>query len=673
MFMRNSSYILTLWGIFLCISTSAQKGRIFIAAKPLSDGRFVSRIITLDSAETQRLNGSSIIYQRFENKKLVFEKTLRPESGEILRSLAMQKNNFYLDEMTEIYFNEEGYPLDSSYHFLYFLSLFNFDGAKWMGTGTEDRAIPGRNSFIRYTIIDRKGRKKQLPDKVLDAAFWNYKAPKPGPPKVRCGNLTTTLELDARSTKGAYWGFLAQRNEVGKDRWEWIDEKILINAFHESDSEELRAYYKMVDSLPRNEQLYGFRWVGVDYFGDAGPPGDSVVCAGYEDIGSGAEYRRYEIVQDSFANIYWKIDSSVLPKVRSIDLALATDSLNGNYRIIRTDILDGVNPVYVKLPDPIGYYRFVTQPYYGEAIVSIAIPIERLDHIPPAIPQGLTGKIDSLGRVELSWKANTEKDLWGYRIYYANNKSDEFSLLNAEPRMENYYRDTVDINNLSRKIYYKILALDRRGNYSGFSEIVEIAKPDTIPPAAPLIKGVIQYKNKSIALVRMAGSPSEDVYSHRLLRTGGLDSMYQVFLTFGSLPADTIIVDTLVEYGKKYHYILSAEDYSHHTAYSETFSVTPIADGIRKGYPVENAILDTVRRQVIINWKRPLRSKEKFILYKSTQGSPFTRAATIDLIDGQYVDRNIPPDFRVQYKIRTLYEDGTYSNMKEIEVKIKKR
>ena len=110
--MRNSRYILTLFGICLCISALAQKGRIFIAAKPLPDGRFVSRIITLDSAETQRLNGSSIIYQRFENKKLAFEKILRPESGEMLRSLAIQKNNFYLDEMTEIYFNEEGYPLD---------------------------------------------------------------------------------------------------------------------------------------------------------------------------------------------------------------------------------------------------------------------------------------------------------------------------------------------------------------------------------------------------------------------------------------------------------------------------------------------------------------------------------------------------------------------------------
>ena len=670
--MKLKRYIVLILLTGFAISVHSQPGRIYVVAKPLDDGRFVSRIITLDSAETQRLNGARIKYQRFENKKPVFEKVLQPQSGEMLRSLAAQKDNFYLDEMADIYFNEEGYPIDSSYRFLYFLSLFNFDGAKWMGTGIEDRAIMGRNTAIRYTIIDRNGKSKILPMMSLNDAFWKYKLPEPGAPRVTCGNLSTILELDARSTQGAYWGFMAQRKEMPGGAWEWISDRILINSFHESEDPSLRAYYKLADSLPRNETLYGFRWVGVDFFGDAGPPGDSAVCAGFERLTSGAEYVEYQVVQDSFVKIFWRIDSLMWPKVRSIDLALAVDSIQGHYSVIKADISRDSNFVFIKLPDPIGYYKFITQPYWGDPISSLSIPIERLDHLPPAIPSTLTGKIDSLGRVELNWQKNTEADLWGYRIYYANNLTDEFSLLNHEPTWKNQYLDTVDINNLTPKIYYKILALDRRGNYSAFSEILEIVKPDTIAPATPLIKGLRQYKNKSIALIRMSGSSSEDVYVYRLMRTNGKDSIYQVYMTYSSLPADTIVVDTTVAYADTYHYLLSAEDYSHNTSYSEPFSISIIEDGIRPSYPVENAVLDTVRHQVIINWKRPLRSKEKFILYKSIHGGTYSRAATIDLIDGQYVDKDIPIDFDVKYKVKTLYSDGTYSKARDIEVVIKR-
>ncbi|QLH28344.1 MAG: hypothetical protein HWD63_02385 [Candidatus Parvibacillus calidus] len=72
--MKLKHYIVLIFLAGFAISVHSQPGRIYVVAKPLADGRFVSRIITLDSAETQRLNGARIKYQRFENKNRSLKK-----------------------------------------------------------------------------------------------------------------------------------------------------------------------------------------------------------------------------------------------------------------------------------------------------------------------------------------------------------------------------------------------------------------------------------------------------------------------------------------------------------------------------------------------------------------------------------------------------------------------
>jgi hypothetical protein len=74
------------------------------------------------------------------------------------------------------------------------------------------------------------------------------------------------------------------------------------------------------------------------------------------------------------------------------------------------------------------------------------------------------------------------------------------------------------LDNLSAEIYYKIVALDQRGNISPFSEILTITKPDTIPPAPAFIKVIKQFKNTSTVLLRAVGGGSQDLSGHKLYR-----------------------------------------------------------------------------------------------------------------------------------------------------------
>src|SRR6056297_3068879 len=128
--------------------------------------------------------------------------------------------------------------------------------------------------------------------------------------------------------------------------------------------------------------------------------------------------------------------------------------------------------------------------------VSSSIPaaVTLIDTIPPAAPVWLSGDIDSLGVVTLKLENKPENDLMGYRLYKANYPDHEPSVIfegfvdddTLQDEIPTAFTDTVTLNTLTPRIYYKIKALDFNFNQSGFSEMMVIERPDTIPPTAPV-------------------------------------------------------------------------------------------------------------------------------------------------------------------------------------------
>lgn len=108
-----------------------------------------------------------------------------------------------------------------------------------------------------------------------------------------------------------------------------------------------------------------------------------------------------------------------------------------------------------------------------------AAALDPPDTTPPAAPTGLTAT-GEVGRVKLTWNANSEPDLAGYIVYRNGVR------LNQEPiRGTIYY-----VYGLSYGIGYEfqVSAVDQAGNESAKSNIAKAAaiKPeDTTPPATP--------------------------------------------------------------------------------------------------------------------------------------------------------------------------------------------
>lgn len=108
------------------------------------------------------------------------------------------------------------------------------------------------------------------------------------------------------------------------------------------------------------------------------------------------------------------------------------------------------------------------------------------DHHAPAMPKEVTSKSES-GKITLTWRANSEKDLAGYRIYRGLKDDDEneMLLLNVTPQTQTSFVDKFN-EKAGTKFIYKVTAIDKAFNESP-QALVWVQLPDVVPPAAPFL------------------------------------------------------------------------------------------------------------------------------------------------------------------------------------------
>ena len=125
--------------------------------------------------------------------------------------------------------------------------------------------------------------------------------------------------------------------------------------------------------------------------------------------------------------------------------------------------------------------------------VSVFVP----DHQAPLQPNDLIGKAE-VGKITLTWKSNTEKDLTGYRIYRGLKDDDEneMLLLNVTPQIETTFVDTFN-EKAGTKFIYKVTALDMSFNESE-KAVVWMQLPDVIAPSAPFLKEANYVRNQVV-------------------------------------------------------------------------------------------------------------------------------------------------------------------------------
>lgn len=295
----------------------------------------------------------------------------------------------------------------------------------------------------------------------------------------------------------------------------------------------------------------------------------------------------------------------------------------------------------------------VCMPQYGTII----------DSVPPAAPVGLRGSIDTAGVVTLSWNLGREPDLKGYFVHYSNNDRHTFINVTDFHLEDTVWRDTIPLNVLTETIHYKVVAIDHRSNYSPYSEMITLRKPDRVPPASPVF--VKSVSKKDGIEIEWYNSSSVDVEYHLLLRRSDRDTVFREIYRSKTFAEKSVYLDTSAIAGEKYQYQLVAVDDAGLRSKSvgilsaTAFHVKSLA--AVRDFKVEKQGDPLV---TALSWKADNVRETRFALYRSLNDQPYTLYKSLTGVDS-WMDRGYPAGSAVRYRIKAINREGWQSDFTE--------
>ena len=468
---------------------------------------------------------------------------------------------------------------ENRYSFSLYVAEQSFELARKMGLGYVDTNIVQNSQYIYFALpsgLDGYG----------DSVFKSYVKISTSNNQVQLApqNLTVIpgdsimyLSWDQGVFDKKFTSFDIERSEDGVN-FEKINDLPIVPASEVGDND--MVFY--VDTIPSNGVEYYYRVTGNTTFGP---------CGAYSNVASGigreAPYPMNTVVDSIIEHdegkltIYWttpEIDSMPNDHVKAYNIYRAPES-NGNYVLLNTTPLSPSQNSFVdENPLPSNYYIIESIDENDNIEKSIAYLGQPVDREPPAPPVILSGECNKSGVITLHWQANTEPDLERYRIYMANNKDEEFSIIGVTQNTDFVY--DISIKTLSREVYFKIVAEDHRENFSDFSDIITVEIPDIVPPERPTIIEARPFQDK--IKIKWLLSKSDDLKYHKLLRKKfNATSWDTIYILNAAGGKDFVFYDKTTLNGQKYIYKVLAFDKSGNVTESRHVEISRIDSGER--------------------------------------------------------------------------------------------
>ncbi|MBI3221360.1 MAG: hypothetical protein HYZ44_17750 [Bacteroidetes bacterium] len=551
---------------------------------------------------------------------------------------------------------------DNRWSFALFTADQSQSAATCMGLRWVDRTI-NRNEKYLYRIVISQQYKNYPIDSgaVFVDPSEKLELPPPDEVKAEFGDQSVMIRWNTLYHETIYSSYKIERSDDEGKTFKSTDDLAFASARPSYAASSHISYY--LDSLPRNNKVYFYRVIGVTPFGESGQPSEVV-----KGVGLGSANGVIAVVttaeeRQGNAYIEWKYPSENLVNINGFALARATSS-KGPFIELNTKILDAnTNSFIDKKPGPINYYVVRAIGKDGKTTTSFPYMLQLEDNTPPVAPSQLKGKITDKGIVTIEWTANTETDLIGYRVFRANSLKEEFVQITRDVIKQPFFADSISLNTLTRKIYYKVVASDLRYNLSEYSLPLTLTRPDIVPPAPSPI--ITSESRGNIILIKWQPCISEDLAHYELYRYQFGDTSR---LLLKEVSKDSsVFVDTKVEPGKRYKYQLVAKDSAGLVSQPSIAVVTCVDHGIRAAIREILTKVDREGKRIILQWNYPKDGLKGFQVYRAVGDNPIRLYQFIEPDKVQFIDKELRANTKYNYQLKAVFKNGAESEMsKEI-------
>jgi hypothetical protein len=506
-------------------------------------------------------------------------------------------------------------------------------------TGTADTALVfiGKDNYSRLPV-----------PKELNAVF---------------GDKKVMLSWNNRLLQDEYTSYMVERSDDGTT----FRQASGLPTATVSESPGVPEKMFFADSLPGNDRPVYYRIRGVNCFGETGPPSETVTGQGKQTVEWMPHITDATLPDDSTAVITWTYPEEGIALIDHFELERAANLDDNRFETLNNNISREQRRISFRGLLPSNYFTITAIDKYGSRHTSFPKLVQPVDSIPPAIPAGVAATVDSLGTVTVTWKANTEPDLLGYTVLRKNIAGEEASVVNKRPLTNNRFTEKTSLNTLNGKVYYAVMALDKRMNQSKPSVFAEAVKPDKIPPVAPAFTGYLIENNGAVRLTWVNG-PSDDVAVIRLFRKPKDGDTWTSVKSF--TPSDsTVFTDTDAPDGTQICYSLMAEDTSGNgSEMSSPLTVTSHKTALAAVITKLKATGNKATGKVIVTWQASGSTITGFTVYKSVNGAPFATWKITGASQQQAEDDMPKNDTSCRYAVRATLADGNAAGWKETKI-----
>ena len=577
-----------------------------------------------------------------------------------------------ISEETTPYGYNENETRDNRFSFGLFAADQFLDIARGMALGFVDTTVIS-GEIYRYTVsfAGADTRSVHIPGAVSIAANQRIRLLPPSELTAQWRNQGVRLKWNRSRVDTFYSAYYVERSEDSGATFTRINQAPLIYMTPEGTYDPFMYY---VDSLANNETEYFYRVRGTTPFGELGPPSEMVSGNGKQaslTTPPGILFME-ELPDQSGLLIGWIIDSMAIGRTSGFHVYESLEKAGPKTQITTNLIPAETRQFIVDRPAHGRYYQIGLIDDTGYELVSTAKMAMLRDDHPPAAPMGLHGVMDTTGKTVMLWSSNPEEDLQGYRIYTGNHEAGYFAELTYLPVSDTIYRHVYSMNTLHEAEFFKVRAIDLRGNYSDFSKPAKIIRPDLHPPTPPAFTKV--RCERAYVYLHWANSNSRDVIRHTLERSAlSEEDWHQVAIFSASNSAYTEYADSATTPGYQYEYRVIATDQNDLSAASTTIQAGKTGDGGRGAIHNFSGMFDDGQDKILLSWQYArIAEVDRFLLYRSLASEPISLYKTLNVNTPGMSSQGNTAHFespalksgkRFQYQLLAILKDGGYSEL----------